>query len=1657
MPNEQIGIRLQAQLNHGLSWGEINKNIKKLEKKVNKLKLKIDVDQKILKTLTDFNNNLNKINQTTVDQKKVVDNSTKALDKETKAIEKQTKELNKNAVMRKKIIENDVMTTTRTTTGSKFDNTTTSRSTFKDGTLPMNHKESIRNIDEAGAIRQRLADHKKMLDEAYRMNATHNKRIESLDRTHYMALKTNKEKIEAREKTHVIALQQNRDRDLRLQKQYQTMKNSIESQSRRLALDPDVDKGKLAAVTNEIQSMNKATPQAIARGNQLSRSLKMIGIEAKETAIQANTMGRQIGSIFAKFGLWLGVSAVIFSIARAAKDLVVQIKEIDTQMTELNRVAENFNLKETLQESVNIANDLGESIAEVNEAMIQASRMGLEGQALFGLTRAAVLMSSISDLNAEEALNNLSSTLVQFNMNASEAVDVVDKLNAVDNDYVTSTKDLAQSITKSGAVAKTFGIELNTLLGYTVAVSEATRETGNIIGNSIKSWATRITTMGGAISALKEVGIDVFDPITKQVNRVEDIIESLAGKWDTLGKSTQQSLSLLIAGRHHVSRFAGLMENYSSVADVVTTAVNGQGSAIAENIKYQQSLEGQLKKLGNSWTNFAIVLGESGVKDFFSTVIVSATNAMNAFAGLTSATNGLNLSLPILTVVLLASTKAMLGFAGSAKAAKISLGWIGAILIGLELLATAFIGTKKANEDNTGSMIENSQQMSATADQIDILVSKYEELRPQAEGSKKAQDELNTVMEQLQKIAPQLTGSLNDQNTSLDLNAQKAREYAESLRGMSKELLNVTQNTLETKIIDAENDLSRAKDGLDKYEEDYNEHLKKLKELQVAYNAETIQELEQSINDAIGVGKEGRILANDMFDFKDIKDALQDSGYEKELIKINELEGNVASLQDRKKSVEDLINGTDKLKTALVGVKEQEDSMSGEEENLFDQLSKSADNTISSINTLASAYQTLQNGEELSHDTLLQLISDYPKFAKYLNDNNGIIEDKGKLLEVIANFEREEQLKKEQRYLDDNEALWKSLNGKRRMYEQFYRSMILPQDVMDKIGSQMFTSEEQAQFDKMSAEREQSLARIAVLSEEIKLDSWNPSSRVGSPSPKDKSFNKHIVDEYAKSIASLDLLIAQSSLRQSKYNEESAEHSDEINLQIKLLKDKQSLISIEANRLRAQNVQLESQRKKLKSTSEEYNNLTKQIDDNENSINSLSNSWLGVENNIDSAKQSLDKFNEESLKTAQDNANAWEDNINKAIDSAIDKIKEHYEMQKKAALDAISKEKEAMDKAHRSFMDNKDEELSKYEEVINAQLRLINDQSDEDTFNKELGKKQKEQSKLQSQINKLSLDDSIESQAKKKDLELQLADLVEETEEFKLKRTKDLRRQNLQDNLDNKRKEIQSEKDTADKTFNIIKENLDDKAEEEEKFWQNEIENDAKFQEMRNQALLGNLSMLQGELNKFADNVNNKMFDVGENMRNNIVNSINSIKQALSNVGSLDTYDQQKRDAWNQYVDNKRRAELHFEKSKNETGTGVWLEDLRAINNALRAKYGFEDGSHAQLENKVVKFHEGGATSNQNNPLMKKLHELFAGKSGEIPSLLKNNEFVIPDAFSVARKLFTPQPQLNKSGAMSGGNTTINMPVTIGNLTGDRAGVNEFFSTIRTEMKKKGL
>lgn len=332
---------------------------------------------------------------------------------------------------------------------------------------------------------------------------------------------------------------------------------------------------------------------------------------------------------FEKFPIWILASSVFFGLANGIKDITATVIELDTAMTNLIRVSDgaSYEFEQFTSRAIADTTELSGVLSDFMTLVTEFARTGKTIDESFDLARTTQTLVNISDLTANEAVDALTASMINFNISAEDSIRIADRLNEVDNNFAITTQDLAVGLQKAGSTAKTFGVDIDNLIGNITAIGSVTRESGAIVGNSLRTIYARITTNSNAISALQNIGISIED-LNGKVRPVQEIMKELAETWDTLSDAERQNTSVSVAGIYQLSRFNALLNNYQISLDATATSIDSYNSSAREQEAYNESLQARINRLNTAWQSLANTLGNTIVSD----ALVVGTEALNAFA-----------------------------------------------------------------------------------------------------------------------------------------------------------------------------------------------------------------------------------------------------------------------------------------------------------------------------------------------------------------------------------------------------------------------------------------------------------------------------------------------------------------------------------------------------------------------------------------------------------------------------------------------------------------------------------------------------------------------------------------------------------------------------------------------------------------------------------------------------------------------------------------------------------------------------------------------------------------------------------------------------------------------------------------------------------------
>ena len=349
----------------------------------------------------------------------------------------------------------------------------------------------------------------------------------------------------------------------------------------------------------------------------------------------------------------------IHEVIQFFKQGIQVVKDMDAAMTELRKVSNDTEeaLESFRKESYAIAKDVASTGKEIVNSAADWARLGYSIEEAAELARNTAIYSNVGDMDIDTATEHMISSIKawesEFNSEVEASTAIVDRYNEIGNNFAISSAEIGVAMERSSAALKAGGNDLNESLGLLVA--------GNLIQQDAETTASALKILSlrvrGAKADLEEMG-ESTDGLADSTSKMQEEIKALTGVdimldedtfkstaqiikeigavYNQLTDVSQAALLEKIAGKNRASTIEGLLQNYQLIDEVIASAENASGSAIKENEKYKESIQGHLDELTNKWQEVWDSAIDEGVINFFIDLGTSVLELVDNFGLLQS-------------------------------------------------------------------------------------------------------------------------------------------------------------------------------------------------------------------------------------------------------------------------------------------------------------------------------------------------------------------------------------------------------------------------------------------------------------------------------------------------------------------------------------------------------------------------------------------------------------------------------------------------------------------------------------------------------------------------------------------------------------------------------------------------------------------------------------------------------------------------------------------------------------------------------------------------------------------------------------------------------------------------------------------------------------
>lgn len=384
-----------------------------------------------------------------------------------------------------------------------------------------------------------------------------------------------------------------------------------------------------------------------------TRDLEQLAYEATHTQTVFGKLKRSVGETFS--GNKLAVTAYLATlkaIKGAAGDAKTAIVDMDKAVTDLS-VAQGQG-RDTAANYLKQLNFQAQSIGATTKEVAQSAdswlRQGKSVKDTGDLVYDSMILSKLGQIESAKSSEYLTSALNGYKKSASEAIDIVDKLTAVDMESASDAGGLAESMSRTASAASMAGVSMDKLIGMISTVKEVTQASDESVGNMFKSVFSRMNqikagkfvdeetgeSLNDTEKVLNKIGISMRDT-NGQFLSSEKILDEVGSKWKSFDGVTQRAVATAMAGTYQYNKLISLFDNYSKALQYTEVSANSAGTAIDKfNNSYKESLEAKTNTLQASFESMVL---DSDMSKVYSSII-EATTALVKFIDKTGALKG---------------------------------------------------------------------------------------------------------------------------------------------------------------------------------------------------------------------------------------------------------------------------------------------------------------------------------------------------------------------------------------------------------------------------------------------------------------------------------------------------------------------------------------------------------------------------------------------------------------------------------------------------------------------------------------------------------------------------------------------------------------------------------------------------------------------------------------------------------------------------------------------------------------------------------------------------------------------------------------------------------------------------------------------------------
>ena len=258
--------------------------------------------------------------------------------------------------------------------------------------------------------------------------------------------------------------------------------------------------------------------------NAINKQFQTMRQEINATNAAGKTLWQTLKEKAGKFVGWMSLTGIISSIWREMQQMVTNVVELDSAMTNLKKVTDETDITYSrfLKNASSLAKELKMDLSDLVNQTAEWAKKGYSIAESSIASKASGIYSIVGEVDNATAVQDLTTVIKSYNMAIEDSIDIVDRFNNISNKYSVTAADIGEMLSNSISSLSIAGNSLDEAIAMGTTITEITGDASEA-GNTLKVLSMRLR---GASTEIENAG-ESTDGMAESTSKLREKILAL--------------------------------------------------------------------------------------------------------------------------------------------------------------------------------------------------------------------------------------------------------------------------------------------------------------------------------------------------------------------------------------------------------------------------------------------------------------------------------------------------------------------------------------------------------------------------------------------------------------------------------------------------------------------------------------------------------------------------------------------------------------------------------------------------------------------------------------------------------------------------------------------------------------------------------------------------------------------------------------------------------------------------------------------------------------------------------------------------------------------------------------------------------------------------